>query len=169
MTIKDFELFHGAALTKLLRNDRPVSLRMIETTPAESWAAYTLNDEVILYIKHSKSPSTKTRKDALSWYFTFSEKHLNEIKKMRGDKEVFIALVCGKNKIGRAADNQMCICLLEPKKVDQCIDVNAGKTQTITVQHSPKIQLQVWGNKNSAENPLGIASNAIEAWEVPGS
>jgi hypothetical protein len=30
MTIKQFELFHGAVLTKLVRSDRPITLRMID-------------------------------------------------------------------------------------------------------------------------------------------
>ncbi len=30
MPIREFELFHGAALTKIVRSDRPMTLRMIE-------------------------------------------------------------------------------------------------------------------------------------------
>lgn len=35
MSVKEFELFHGAVLTKLLRSEKPVALRLIETRPWE--------------------------------------------------------------------------------------------------------------------------------------
>lgn len=37
MAIDEFELFHGVVLTKLVRSDRPITLRMIETRPREAW------------------------------------------------------------------------------------------------------------------------------------
>ena len=59
MSIKDLELLHGAVLTKLVRSDNPITLRMIETNRNEARSAYTLNDEVILYIKYHKKPGKR--------------------------------------------------------------------------------------------------------------
>lgn len=38
VSIREFELFHGAALTKIVRAERPVTLRLIETRPDDAWA-----------------------------------------------------------------------------------------------------------------------------------
>jgi hypothetical protein len=57
MAVHEFELFHGIALTKLVRAERPISLRMIKTRPGEAWSAYTINNEVELFLKHSTMPS----------------------------------------------------------------------------------------------------------------
>jgi hypothetical protein len=35
MSVHEFELFHGIVLTKLIRSDRPITLRMFETKPSE--------------------------------------------------------------------------------------------------------------------------------------
>ena len=61
MSVKEFELFHGAVLTKVLRSDRPVALRLVGTRPGENWSTYTLNDAVDLLVSHSKSPRSVAR------------------------------------------------------------------------------------------------------------
>jgi hypothetical protein len=31
MSVREFELYHGAVLTKILRSEKPVALRLVET------------------------------------------------------------------------------------------------------------------------------------------
>jgi activator of HSP90 ATPase len=50
MPLREFELFHGGVITKIVRSERPVTLRLIETKPEEKWSTYTLNDKVDLFI-----------------------------------------------------------------------------------------------------------------------
>jgi len=81
MPLREFELFHGAVLTKLVRNDRPVALRMIETRPSEAWAMYLINNEVPLLVKHStNSRELRRRQGARSWTFVFGNDQLREVR-----------------------------------------------------------------------------------------
>jgi hypothetical protein len=77
MSVREFELFHGIALTKIMRSDRPVTLRMIETNPDEAWAAYRINDEIVLYIKY-RTVSRELRRNGggLAWSFMFGTSEL---------------------------------------------------------------------------------------------
>ena len=122
MAIREFELFHGAVLTKLVRNDRPVRLTMIETAE-DARSVYTVNDTVFLYIKHSKSPK-KDNDGCLTWTFTFSVKRFQEIREYRRQMNVFIALVCGQSRVDQG---QMEVCLLDPDKIDQSLNLHAAE------------------------------------------
>lgn len=51
--VRQFELFHGAVLTALLRRDHPIALSMVETMPSDSWSTYRINDAVNLVVTHS--------------------------------------------------------------------------------------------------------------------
>lgn len=121
MRVKEFELYHGAVLTKLVRSDRPITLRMIETKPQEAWAAYTLNDEASLYIKYSTKPSTRKRTETtLVWTFTFANGQLRQLQELRKQRDVYLALVCGQRDI---EDGEMYTCLVKPHELDLCINV----------------------------------------------
>jgi len=45
--VREFELLHGIVLMKLLRANGP-TLRLVETDTEKAWAAYLVNDEVVL-------------------------------------------------------------------------------------------------------------------------
>ena len=79
MSIKQFEVFHGIALTKLLRSDKPVSVRLIETKPAEDWQIYAIND-IDLFAKHRAiSNPLVCKKGGYSWQFVFSPSEVSRI------------------------------------------------------------------------------------------
>lgn len=168
MVIKDFEMLHGAVLTRLVRSDTPITLRMIETNTQEAWSAYTLNDEVILYIKYStKNRSSKKDEDVvLIWPFSFSVPHLEQLQGLGKRKNVHIALVCGQRSID---DPNMYICLIHPHEIEQCIDIHAAQQQNIKVKYEPRKQLRVWGSKNNIDTAILVASNRLEKWSVPGN
>ena len=84
MAIKEFELFHGVVLTKILRSDRPVSFLFIENAQMIQVDVYTINDEIELFIKHSISPRALSRgKGGYSWIFTFSPDHITQLQKLQ--------------------------------------------------------------------------------------
>jgi len=165
--VKEFELFHGIVLTKLLRSEKPTTLRMIETNPQQAWAAYDINDEVTLYVKYRTGPHTLSRgQGGQSWAFAFSSSELEKIRSLEGERQVYLALVCGKKSI-TSGDCGMRTCLLEPDKLPRIIDVAAKGQQTITVKYLPGKSFRVSGSAST--QPVIISRNALDHWTVPGS
>jgi len=168
MAIKVIELFHGVVFAKLLRSDRPISLKMFEFNADKSSAAYIVNDEVALYVKHSKSPKLRQRKGYdRAWLLGFSPKHLREIRQFSNNRTIRMVLVCGDDKLENAKSMQ--VCFLEPNEITECMDCSASKTQTINVTNVKRGKLRVWGSKNSYEHPLLIEKYRLELWDVPGN
>ena len=168
MSVKIFELFHGAALAKIMRRGKKVSLLMTETRPSDVWAAYTLNDAVILYIKVStNAKERKRKKGSFSWQFNFTPSELEQLSSIQGAKPIYTALVCGSRSVGK---NPMEVCFLKPEQSDQCIDIKPkARTQSIHVERDPGMSLRAYGTKNGHDHPLIIHRDALEKWEVPGS
>ena len=163
MSIKDFELYHGIVLTKIVRNDNPVSLRMIETNKDEAWSAYRINDTTFLYIKYRTRPRKTKRPKGLSWVFIFGEDELQQIKNLKKHNPVYLALVC----IDKAPNS---ICLLEPTEIEQCIDLNVKGSQNITVLYQRNKNLRAYGPLNSNdEDKLVVPQSRLDKWTVPGS
>jgi len=162
MSVHKFELFHGIVLTKLVRSDKPVSLRLIETEPDEAWAAYKINDAVVLFVKYSTS--YHKRKRERSWGFVFHSTQIREIRSMQSEGDVYISLVCGSQETG----DLMRVCLLKPMDIVDLLDIadeNHRIEQSVRVKYIPNHKLRVSGK---GENIL-IAANALDEWDVPGS
>lgn len=85
--IREYEFYHGAVLKRLLQGDNCVILRQF--TDGHSYgAAYVVNNDTGLYIKHSTSRLSP-------WTFTFSQDHQTDIDTMYKEfGEVFVCLVC---------------------------------------------------------------------------
>jgi hypothetical protein len=168
--VKEFHLLHGIVLTKVLRNEQP-TLRLVETDTANNaWAAYILNDAVIIYVKYSLVGMKRQRAEKISWKFNFQPSELEKIQEMQGklSAPVHFTLVGGFPSIDDA--KQMQVCLLEPSEIDQCIDIASKKTQTITVEVRPRESLRVYGPKNSDKrDKLVISRNRLDEWKIPGS
>lgn len=163
MSVKDFEAYHGIVLTKLVRSDHPVSLRMIETNKDEAWCAYTINDAAILYIKYRTKGRKTKRQRGMSWVFTFPEDELHNIDRLSNAKPVYLALVC-------AHKEPMCICILEPDEIHKCMNIKTGGSENITVLYQKNKSLRAYGPQNSDEDQkLVIPQNRLDEWQVPGS
>ena len=164
MSIREFELYHGAVLTKVLRSDKPVALRLVETKPAENWSTYILNDTVELFITHSKSPRSVLRGGGgTSWSFVFSKNQLRQMDQTQTTRPVWVAMVCGK-KIPSDCDMQ--VCLLDPDQLAEVIDFKADQ-QSLTVRKpNGKGRLRVF--KDRYERFL-VAQSRLDGWEVPGA
>lgn len=165
MAVHEFELFHGIALTKLVRSDRPVALRMIETQPNVSWATYVVNDSVAVLIKHSTKPITlKTIKGGFAWGFVFPPDQIREITTLRATRDVYLALVCGARRLGAA---KMQVSLLTPNEIGQLLDMSGnGSSQSVRVKYRPGSQLRVSGQRGTK---LVVPRNRLEKWQPPGS
>jgi len=163
MSIKKFELFHGAVLTKLVRNDRPTTLRMVETK-GEAWSVYTVNDEVELFIKvRSTAHELSREKDGLSWQFVFTSEQVEQIRGLYSTKKVAIALVCGRQNI---KDN-MQIAFIKPEDgIKNFIDFSVNTSQSVTVKCIPGKRLKVITNYKVEKK---VSRNALDKWDVPGS
>ena len=165
--VKEFELLHGIVLTKVLRSDG-ATLRLIETDTKKAWAAYTINDEVIVYVKYALTNRSTKRESKYVWAFPFQSSELEKLKDLCGKKPVYAGLVCGLSDI--KSNKEMQVCLLDPDQIDKCIDLGAGKSQTINVEYKTGSSLRAYGPKNSEEKQkLVVSRNKLDEWKVPGS
>lgn len=157
-SIRMFELFHGGVLVKLLRSDKPVTLRMIETQPKERWSTYTLNDEIDLFITFSQNP-TKYYQDGggTSWTFQFSE---NQRQQIRDGEKVHIALVCAPKEFN---ENNIPVCLINEERLKELgndipsviIKLPEGKRQFRVMKN----RKEIFKVPKSAIDSLGEALN----------
>ena len=122
MAVQEFQLFHGIVLTKLVRNDKPMTLQLIETATQKSQSEYQINAEFSLFVKHSATPKERKRERAAAWSFSFSPKDIGQIRE-RGDK-AFVALVCGAKEMN---PKDMEVCLLNPNQIARLIDLSREK------------------------------------------
>ena len=161
MPLRTFELFHGAVLAKLVRQDRPTTLRLIETKPSDSWATYRINDEVNLLIKHSANPRHPKREpDAAAWQFTFTPEQLKQVT----PPGTWAAPVCGSFE---PDSRQMEVWLLDPLQVAQLLFLDRVEPQSVTVKRLPGRRLSVTRTRFGEE--LIVAWDRLEKWAVPGS
>lgn len=155
MPVRQFELFHGAVLTKLLRSERPVALRLVETRPKESWSTYTVNDTVDLLVTHSKS-DRRIKQDggATAWTFPFSRNQLRQIN--GSERPVWVALVCGrKNPFAR----DMHIWLLDPEQI-------SAVAPSVTVRKpTGRGQFRVFKDRYEE---FRVPQSRLDNWQVPG-
>lgn len=164
MSVKEFELFHGAVLTKLVRNEKPITLRLIETRFDDS-RVYTLNDVVELYVKHSVSPRQLRKDDGgYSWTFTFNQEQLNKIREHEKKRPTYLALVCGHKEIKKS---RIEICLISPDVRKKIIEPEGVDQHSITVRY--KVRTKKFRIMQNRQEMLSIPLNALETWEIPQS
>lgn len=152
MTLKEYELFHGAVLAKLVRRDKPITLRLIETNTSESWSVYKVND-IDVFLKHSANPR-ELKKGGRSWTFIFGEKQLAQIS-----ENTHIALICGSSD---TKDKNMGICFLKSQTATSLL---SGNAKSITVHLEPGQRFRV--SSSAVDEKVLIAQNAIEKYEIP--
>jgi hypothetical protein len=161
MPIKQFELFHGAVLTRLMRNKRPMTLRLIETNVNDLWAVYVINDVFAILIKYSANPQSG-KGSARFWQFTFPETQLTQLR----EPGMHIALVCGAENL---SDKKMEICLVEAEDMTKLIDLDAKTRQWMRVDIQENKQPVVTGTLNSKGSGIKIPRKRLEQLKVPGS
>ncbi len=165
MAVQQFELFHGAAIVKLLRKKggNPPTLRMIETNPSQDWATYELNGELSLFLK-LRTTSRLAKDKARTWTFQFPRDKLE----LLSGKRYAAVLICGVDKLDAAG--QMETCLLQPDELKVLLDLTTlgdAQSRSISVRCQPGSQLHV--TSPQASDPIVVARRALDVWEVPGS
>lgn len=164
-SVKQFELFHGLVLTKILREKRPITLSMIKTNPKEEWSTYEVNIDgakiynTPLFFKHSAKPSRRSKKTgAESWTFNFTKSQLNQLRQ----KEHRIVLVCGFQDVKSA--NEMQICFPMPEQVQALLDLLSpdNETRSVTVQWEKGKSLRTFSNRTNGK--FTVSRNALSNW-----
>ncbi len=161
-SVKQFELFHGLVLVKILRGRGPSStLHLIEANTQKEWATYKVND-VRLLVKYSEEPREAKTTDAKSWVFSFGQAELGQLR----EAGCRIALVCGLPEIRLANDMQ--ICFPSPEQIRRLLDASSPekKQQSLTVRVEKGKSLQISFGK--LEKPLVVSRSALDNWAVPG-
>ena len=164
-SVKQFELFHGLVLAKILREKRPITLSMIKTNPKEEWSTYEVNIDgakiynTPLFFKHSAKPSRKSKRTgAESWTFNFTKGQLNQLR----EKEHRIVLVCGFQDVKSA--NEMQICFPKLEQVQELLDLSSldNTTRTVTVQWEKGKSLRIFSNRT--KDKFTVGRNALSSW-----
>lgn len=159
MSIRNFEYYHGAVLTRILRKDVQTSLKLVETNK-DSYSTYIINDEIALYITY-RSPQ-KTQKH-LRWNFSFTGNQLEEINKY-SDMELVFALVCN-NRKHKGFEPE--ICFLYKDEILELIDLKAITTQSINVYLEKGKSFRVDGTLSPISKELTVSKNRIDNFEIP--
>ncbi len=164
MSIKEFEIFHGSVLAKMTRNKRPLTLRLIETRE-ESWAVYTLNDSIELFVKYSTSPRPLARdKGGYSWTFTFTPEHIAQLRELKKKRPIGLALVCGRKSM---KEGRWETCLIKPEELSDVINLDTNIQKSITVRYNAGAKkLRIFLDR---QEKLLVNLNALDSWEIPGS
>jgi hypothetical protein len=135
--IKEFERYHGAALSRLVHgSDRVLSIRRYSSA---SNASYVVNEKMGLYVKHST-------KRLSPWTFTFQRPHRAEILDMhRLFPHVFIVFVCH-------TDGIVCLRFAELQLI---LDCERRDVQWVRVSRSPRHKYAVAGKYGRLKSKIG--------------
>lgn len=163
MPIKEYEFYHGAVLTKILRKDIPTNLKLVEANPKELWSAYRINDQVVFYMKSSTAP--QLIKSGLRWQFPFTLSHINEIKLLLEQANViYFALICINEKYDGYGSE---VCLLDKDQMLKLILLDSINPQSITVYSEKNKQLKVHGTLSQHKKELNINRNLLDRLVLP--
>ncbi len=160
MSVHEYELFHGIVLTKIVRSDRPITLRMIETRPSDEWSVYTLNDQIELFIKYTTAQRSNARDSGgKTWSFGFSLDQVTKIAKLKQTKDLYIALVCGGVNIKK---DEMQVCLLLPEEIEEIFNLQEPQNRSITLKSIPSQQYTLFVDRKEWRRK--IPRNRLDNW-----
>ena len=164
MAIKKLEMFHGAVLARLVRSERPTTLRMIETNLREAPSTYKVNDSVSLFVAYRNLRYRGKSKDKQSWTFQFQRDVLDYLAM----EKCHAVLVCGVGELQGIPDAEMC--LLNPAQLVSLYglaDIGADDSRSVTIRRESNRRLRV-KSQQLGEQVL-VPRSAIENWIIPGS
>jgi len=127
--IREHELYHGAALLKLLSSGAlPIEVRPFSTSGSKS--SYLINGKIGVYIKHSSIRMSP-------WAFTFQPAHQEELVEMEAAlKNIFLLLVCERDGVAVLTGSEIRTVLNMGQRATQWISVKRGKRQQYQVKGS---------------------------------
>jgi len=124
---KEFELFHGSALCRIIHHEDVNSIKLYST---KSNSSYIVNDNIGLFIKYSA-------KRMSPWHFTFKKDHQDEIYEMSELLDrVFLVLVCKDDGI----------CCLSYQELKLILDEEHEEVEWVSVARRPRQKYRVGGH-----------------------
>jgi hypothetical protein len=126
--IREYELYHGAALARLASHARvPLS---IHRPDAAANSSYIINEKVGIYLKYCT-------KRLSPWRFTFLREHQDEIQTLRESvPDTFLLLVCYRDGIVVLSYNELKQILDTTHKESEWISVSRTKRRMYTLKGS---------------------------------
>lgn len=165
MSVRQYELFHGAILTKLLRNEKPITLRLIERAAGDPWSAYRVNNCCYIYVKYRTTFRVDSHFLEIPIFdFLFTHQDLEKLKALSKKSPIYFALMCASDKTD---DKHMQICFIEPTEFDQLTRDTSVDTVTISVWTQDTKSLRA--KSTCIDKPLIIGRSRLDNWDVPGA
>ena len=156
MSIKHLELFHGAVLSKITRNENN-KISLIEWNEDENRSLYSIETELSnnlsLMIKYHTTPRTSNKNGALSWRFA----------DLSYRKNCYFCLVCIEAKI-IDGDTVMEVCAISPDEVDKLFtkeEIDQGDLISCSVSLKKRESFRVRRKAKGIE--LTISRNAVDS------
>lgn len=125
--IKEFEFYHGSAITRLIHSKKPISVRSF---PNHGNASYVINEKIGLYLKYSTNRLTP-------WRFSFQKDHqaeIDELKSQFGD--IILGLICFDDGIVG----------LDYSEIKTILDSVHSEVEWVSVSRKPRGQYSVNGS-----------------------
>lgn len=128
--LSKFGYYHGAAIIRLLEDERCRSVRRQEF-------GYVVNEKTFVFFKYK----TKTRSP---WGFNFDQEDIDYCLKIAGEYERFVlGLICGGDGI----------CALDWEEAKTLL---GGKAGSITADRKHRHQYSVWGSVEELKNKISV-------------
>lgn len=109
MKIDDDHLYHGAALNQIAEDPHFTAINVLAAGGTKLSNSYRINDDIGIHLKYATNPAGTAKE----YKFTFTESHLGDLDKIRGQVEkAFVALVCVKDRH---------ICCLSLEQLDELV------------------------------------------------
>jgi hypothetical protein len=140
MTIDLQDMYHGAALTKIVEHEEFTALNKAD----EQYGHYLVNKDILLWVKYATKPNGP-------WQFTFTAADANGILKDDGDqkKRTFVVLVCGKSAV----------CCVEVETLKEIADLQSGKSQGVKATSLARKQIRLSGPLTKGMKPIKVPRN----------
>ncbi len=146
MAIRDLDLYHGAALTKIVEHKSFKALNK----GSERYGHYLINADCHLFVKYATNGSSP-------WHFTFTDEHLDGIRNVvAANADIFIALVCGRTTI----------CLLREEDFRSVLDVDSTQTQSVKVEVPPNKGCRVSGTMGRLKRVVAHNAYPVELFDL---
>jgi hypothetical protein len=134
MKIQQHDLFHGAALTQIVKHE---SFKALNRASAKL-GHYLINTNREVYTKYRTE-------DAGPWHHNLHPDQLAAIaESLRGPHRVFLCLVCG----------PVTICCLDEEEIAALIDTSSSSQQSVKVEVPPAGSCHVSGNLGSLSHTI---------------
>ena len=136
MSINTYELYHGAAINRIIDFGKDFKIMKF---PSDTNSSYTINQQIGLYIKYSE-------KRISPWRFNFNKSHQEELQHMKQlHKKVFIIFVCYE-------DGFTCLSWQELKKL---LDENLEDGEWVYIKRMRKEKYTVTGSDGKLKYKIG--------------